>query len=113
MKQKESSFDGAKKRFARAKELKSKNAILPKLATGEKIYIAGKYYTLNICDCKRLSLSGSTINLPSDNYKKALISFTKKKSIQYSIGNGMDNPITAGDYTLNTISINRAIEALK
>ena len=33
--------------------------------------------------------------------------------LQYSIGNGMDNPITAGDYTLNTISINRAIEALK
>lgn len=64
--------------------MKSKNAILPKLATGEKIYIAGKYYTLNICDCKRLSLSGSTINLPSDNYKKALISFTKKTFLLYA-----------------------------
>lgn len=64
--------------------VKSRNGVLPKIQSGNNIYIAGKNYTLNICEINRASVNGQIINLPIGREKESLIRIAKKLFVSYA-----------------------------
>ena len=63
----------------------AKNSILPRIEEGAKLYIAGKYYLLNLSDVKHASIKGEVITLPKENAKRSLIILTKRLFLPYIV----------------------------
>ena len=70
--------------ITRINKVNKNNQLLPKILSGEKIYFAGKNYILNICGCKKPSVTGQFINLRENNAKGDLELIAKKLFIFYA-----------------------------
>lgn len=55
----------------------------PILKTGEKIYIAGRIYVLDVGSVSRTKVVGNTLFLPIENTKSALYNFVRKVFLPY------------------------------
>ena len=67
------------------KQILEENINLPKLQSGEVIFIAGKKYMLNVGDIAQPSVCDFVINLPQSAKKEGLLSLTKRLMLAYAI----------------------------
>ena len=86
--------------------IKAKNSILPKIESGAKLYVAGRYYTLNLSEVKRSSIKGEIITLPKENAKRSLVELTKRIFLPYILQK-TSNFARACGFKYESVSLNK------
>ncbi len=87
--------------------IKAKNSILPKIESGVSLYIAGKYYLLNLSDVRRSSIKGKVITLSRENAKGSLVELTKRMFLPY-IMQKTNRFASACGFKYESVSLNKA-----
>lgn len=65
--------------------VQKRNILLPKLQTGEKIFVAGQYYMLDISQREDACIRNDVINLPIGKEKNYLYAYAKKLLLPYAL----------------------------
>lgn len=87
--------------------IQKRNTLLPKLQTGERIFIAGQYYVLDVLQRESASVFNDVISLPIGKEKNYLYAYAKKLLLPYALKRTKEIADSFG-LRFNTVKIGNA-----